>query len=501
MSSPVAESDLMDTEIGKSKASVVRRAEDDPEIVPPKKMMKLDPESKDESEKEEDLSETEYQDTHQLDDEDEEDILGSSDEEEQDEQEEDEEIDVEDDSTQEELDDEGPYNDHLLAIQRDQDEIDVLNNQANQEILQVNRKWNAKKQPAYQKRNEKIAKIPGFWALVFSSHSELKKVFTYEDLKALENMSKLEIQEDSDEDGNSRMKMKFIFNPNPYFVNNLIEKVYIYPDPQSDLPPSCSCTKIQWRPDKNLVEKFPTSFFSWFCDQQDASSDDISEIIKDEIWNNPLQFYNKQNPSDTENDVDEDSEEESDEDDDDCVITGSKDAPTIDIIDDTSEEEEEVDLSEEDEEENWRSGGKTGGKSGGKSGKQPHNQVYQDDEEEDYEEDDDEDIEVQEDIEEQDLQEEQDLHEEQELDGEEEEVIVDEEIENSNDALLDDEDQIEDGDIYQNVNNHNSSNLEEDEDLLSEEDDEDNQEEQDDVNSDVINQDSEDSAPPTKNGS
>ena len=65
MSSPVAESDLMDTEIGKSKASVVRRAEDDPEIVPPKKMMKLDPESKDESEKEEDLSETEYQDTHQ----------------------------------------------------------------------------------------------------------------------------------------------------------------------------------------------------------------------------------------------------------------------------------------------------------------------------------------------------------------------------------------------------------------------------------------------------
>ena len=50
---------------------------------------------------------------------------------------------------------------------------------------------------------------------------------------------------------------------------------------------------------------------------------------------------------------------------------------------------------------------------------------------------------MQEDIEEQDLHEEQELQDEQELEGEEEEVIVDEEIENSNDALLDDEDQIE----------------------------------------------------------
>ena len=52
MSSPVAESDLMDTEIGKSKVTVVRGAEDDPEVVP-KKVMKLDDaESNDLSEKE-----------------------------------------------------------------------------------------------------------------------------------------------------------------------------------------------------------------------------------------------------------------------------------------------------------------------------------------------------------------------------------------------------------------------------------------------------------------
>merc|ERR1719457_269515 len=416
----------------------------------PKKVPKLDEDNqKDLSEKEEDLSESEFQDSNQMDMNDDEeldeDILGSSEEEENGQEEnsddEENEIDDDDESTQEE-EIQGPYSEHLIAIQQDQDEIDILNNQANQEILQVNRKWNAKKQPAYQKRNDKIAKIPGFWALVFSSHSELKKVFTYEDLKALENMSKLEIQEDSDEDGVSRMKMKFIFNPNPYFVNAVIEKIYLYPDPQSELPPSCTCTKINWRPDKNLVEKYPTSFFSWFCDQQDASADDVSEIIKDEIWNNPLQFYNKQNPSDTENDA-EDSEEESD-DDDDCVITGSKDAPPIDLVDDTSDEDEDVDLSDDDDEEgNWRSGGKTGGKSGGKSGKQ--HQHYDDEIEEDYE-DDDEDIEVQD---------------EEEVQENVEEVVnvsMNDES-NSNDALLDDDENDAEGNIYQmnNLNNHNSS--------------------------------------------
>lgn len=33
------------------------------------------------------------------------------------------------------------------------------------------------------------------------------------------------------------------------------------------------------------------SFFAWFSDHADAAADEIGEVIKDDIWPNPLQYY------------------------------------------------------------------------------------------------------------------------------------------------------------------------------------------------------------------
>ncbi len=33
------------------------------------------------------------------------------------------------------------------------------------------------------------------------------------------------------------------------------------------------------------------SFFSWFLDHGDAGADELGEVIKDDIWPNPLQYY------------------------------------------------------------------------------------------------------------------------------------------------------------------------------------------------------------------
>lgn len=35
----------------------------------------------------------------------------------------------------------------------------------------------------------------------------------------------------------------------------------------------------------------PLSFFVWFNDNMAATSDEVAEIIKDDIWNNPLQYF------------------------------------------------------------------------------------------------------------------------------------------------------------------------------------------------------------------
>merc|ERR1711935_519091 len=59
------------------------------------------------------------------------------------------------------------------------------------------------------------------------------------------------------------------------------------------------------------------TFFTWFCDNGDPSDDEIAEVIKDDMWPNPLQYFlvpdiEAENGDDEEED-DMDGEEEIDE--------------------------------------------------------------------------------------------------------------------------------------------------------------------------------------------
>ena len=47
-----------------------------------------------------------------------------------------------------------------------------LNEQASEEILKVEQKYNKLRQPFYQKRSALIAKIPNFWVTTFVNHPQ-----------------------------------------------------------------------------------------------------------------------------------------------------------------------------------------------------------------------------------------------------------------------------------------------------------------------------------------
>lgn len=42
---------------------------------------------------------------------------------------------------------------------------------------------------------------------------------------------------------------------------------------------------------KKRPHEEPESFFTWFTDHSDAGADELGEVIKDDIWPNPLQYY------------------------------------------------------------------------------------------------------------------------------------------------------------------------------------------------------------------
>ena len=56
----------------------------------------------------------------------------------------------------------------IEQIDEVQNEIDRLNEQASEEILKVEQKYNKLRQPYYSKRSDLIAKIPNFWVTAVS---------------------------------------------------------------------------------------------------------------------------------------------------------------------------------------------------------------------------------------------------------------------------------------------------------------------------------------------
>lgn len=221
----------------------------------------------------------------------------------------------------------------IEEIDRVQCEIDKLNEEASDEILRIEQKYNKLRQPHYKNRSDLINKIPNFWVTVFVNHPQLSTLLDEDDEEALQYLKRVDVQEFDDIKSGYKINFHFDNSKNPFFENDVLTKEFHL---NENGEPSCQSTKIKWKPGKNLTEvpndasndqsnkaakkrghKEPSLFFSWFNDHSDASGDDFGEVIKDDIWPNPLQYYLAQ-AEEEEEEVEggeEDDEEDDDEDD------------------------------------------------------------------------------------------------------------------------------------------------------------------------------------------
>eukprot|EP00057_Strongylocentrotus_purpuratus_P032581 XP_788102.2 PREDICTED: protein SET [Strongylocentrotus purpuratus] len=197
-----------------------------------------------------------------------------------------------------------PDKEHQQAIEEIdnvQNEIDNLNEMASEEILKVEQKYNALRQPFFENRAKLIEKIPHFWATTFTHHPQLSMLLDEGDEDALQYLSKVEVKEF--DDIKSGYRINFFFTPNPYFENEVISKEF-HLNETGD--PKSKATPIRWKPNKDLTKGNLSgnlkdgrkrthtdneSFFCWFTEQSEAGADELGEVLKDDIWPNPLQFF------------------------------------------------------------------------------------------------------------------------------------------------------------------------------------------------------------------
>ncbi|KAK9890022.1 hypothetical protein WA026_008829 [Henosepilachna vigintioctopunctata] len=187
---------------------------------------------------------------------------------------------------------------NLEAIDVCQIEIDNLNVKASEEILEIEQKFNQLRKPYFKKRSEIIKSINNFWFTAIMNHPDLCSIVDEREEECLQFLNRIEVEEF--EDIKSGYQIDFHFDENPFFENAVLTKEF-HLEPGS---PKSQSTLIKWKDNNDLTKpsdktgkssrkrKLETkSFFGWFTDHVDPVSDDIAEVFKDDLWQNPLHFY------------------------------------------------------------------------------------------------------------------------------------------------------------------------------------------------------------------
>ncbi|XP_027461353.1 testis-specific Y-encoded-like protein 5 [Zalophus californianus] len=170
--------------------------------------------------------------------------------------------------------------------------LETMNAQADRAYLRLSRKFGQLRLHHLERRNLLIQNIPGFWGQAFQNHPQLSSFLNNQDKEVLSYLNSLEVEEL----GLARLgyKIKFYFGRNPYFQNKVLIKEYGCGPSGQVVSRS---TPIQWLPGhdlQSLSQGNPDnsrSFFGWFSNHSSIESDKIVEIINEELWPNPLQYY------------------------------------------------------------------------------------------------------------------------------------------------------------------------------------------------------------------
>ncbi|KAF3950554.1 hypothetical protein ACB098_01G287800 [Castanea mollissima] len=214
---------------------------------------------------------------------------------------------------------------YIEKLQEVQDELEKVNEEAGDKVLEIEQTYNEIRRPVYNTRNEIIKTIPDFWLTAFLSHPALCDLLNEEDQKIFKYLDSLDVEDFKDV--KSGYSITFNFNENPYFEDLKLTKTFIF---FGEGTTKITGTTIKWKEDMgasngvnheekgNKRPRTDASFFSWFTETEQKEFtelyDEVAEIIKEDLWPNPLKYFNNE-ADEEDSDGDEGDEEENGEDD------------------------------------------------------------------------------------------------------------------------------------------------------------------------------------------
>uniref|UniRef100_A0A4W2GJN3 Testis-specific Y-encoded-like protein 1 n=1 Tax=Bos indicus x Bos taurus TaxID=30522 RepID=A0A4W2GJN3_BOBOX len=169
---------------------------------------------------------------------------------------------------------------HMNPLEAIQLELDTVNAQADRAFQQLEHKFGWMHRHYLEPRNYIIQNIPGFWVTAFRNHPQLSPMIRGQDAEMLRYITNLEVKELRHP--RTGCKFKFFFRRNPVRASGRVVSL---------------STPIIWRrghePQSFIRrnQEVVCNFFTWFSDHSLPESDRIAEIIKEDLWPDPLQYY------------------------------------------------------------------------------------------------------------------------------------------------------------------------------------------------------------------
>ncbi|ODM93622.1 Protein SET [Orchesella cincta] len=185
----------------------------------------------------------------------------------------------------------------LSDIDECQKELDELNEKASRRDPPGRDKVQQAPEAVLRQAGGGDRENPQFLVNAIVNHPQISMLVDEEEEDCLHFLKKLEVEEfENVENG---FRVKFIFDENPSLTTGSSSKssnLAEYPRaqvPSSNGRKNMDLSKkqpqiIDARRKRGLEQK---TFFSWFSDNKDPAADDIAEVIKDDLWPNPLQYY------------------------------------------------------------------------------------------------------------------------------------------------------------------------------------------------------------------
>ena len=128
------------------------------------------------------------------------------------------------------------------------------------EEIQEGEEQSLKDDPSYKKLSfapHETAPIPEFWLTALRNHVGTSEIITDRDASALKHLTDIRVAYTAPKPG---FKLTFIFTPNEFFDNEVLEKTYYYQEEvgySGDfLYDRAIGTVINWKEDKDLTKEF-----------------------------------------------------------------------------------------------------------------------------------------------------------------------------------------------------------------------------------------------------